>query len=92
MNQDVIYELLQDRMKCAPNVAAVIDEQRSLTRMELEQLIDTIAVKIPTEAGKAVLEQSFRFAVFPKQMITFNPMQYGELYHHNYYKEVQKLL
>ncbi|MDD3193357.1 MAG: tyrosine-type recombinase/integrase [Oscillospiraceae bacterium] len=24
----------------------------------------------------AVLQQSFRFAVFPKQMITFNPMQY----------------
>lgn len=52
MNQDVIYDLLQDRTKYAPNAVAVIDEQRSLTRMELEQLIDTIAVKIPSEAGR----------------------------------------
>lgn len=27
----------------------------------------------------AVLQQSFRFAVFPKQFITFNPMQYIKL-------------
>ena len=27
----------------------------------------------------AVLQQSFRFAVFPKQLITFNPMQYTKL-------------
>jgi hypothetical protein len=27
----------------------------------------------------AVLQQSFRFAVFPKQFITFNPMQYVKL-------------
>ena len=27
----------------------------------------------------AVLQQSFRFAVFPKQLITFNPMQYIKL-------------
>ena len=36
----------------------------------------------------AVLQQAFRFAVFPKQLITFNPMQYIKLkkqavgYHH----------
>ncbi len=27
----------------------------------------------------SVLQQSFRFAVFPKQLITFNPMQYIKL-------------
>ena len=27
----------------------------------------------------AVLQQSFRFAIFPKQLITFNPMQYIKL-------------
>ena len=27
----------------------------------------------------AVMQQSFRFAVFPKQYITFNPMQYIKL-------------
>ena len=27
----------------------------------------------------AVMQQSFRFAVFPKQFITFNPMQYIKL-------------
>ena len=52
MNQDVIYELLQDKLKCAPNATAVIDEQRSLTRIELKQLIDTIAAKIPSEADR----------------------------------------
>jgi len=30
-------------------------------------------------AFSAVLQQSFRFAVFPKQLITFNPMQYIKL-------------
>ena len=30
-------------------------------------------------AFSAVLQQSFRFAVFPKQYITFNPMQYIKL-------------
>ena len=29
----------------------------------------------------AVLQQSFRFAVFPKQFITFNPMQYVVMRH-----------
>jgi integrase len=29
----------------------------------------------------AVLQQSFRFAVFPKQFITFNPMQYIKMRH-----------
>ena len=37
MNQNVIYELLQDKIKCAPNATAVIDEQRSLTRIELTE-------------------------------------------------------
>lgn len=27
----------------------------------------------------AVLQNSFRFAVFPKRLITFNPMQYVKL-------------
>ncbi len=42
----------------------------------------------------AVLQQSFRFAVFPKQYITFNPMQYVVMRHkkdnmdRNFYREV----
>lgn len=52
MNQNVIYEILHDKTKSAPNVVAVFDENRSLTRTELECLIDTIAVKIPTEAHR----------------------------------------
>ncbi|MCM1496587.1 MAG: amino acid adenylation domain-containing protein [Bacteroides sp.] len=50
MNQSVIYEVLHDKMKAAPNNTAVFDGERTLTRMELEQLINTIAVKIPAEA------------------------------------------
>lgn len=52
MNQNVIYELLQDKIDHAPNAAAVFDEQRSLTRAELEQLINTIAVKIPPKTTR----------------------------------------
>lgn len=52
MNKNVIYEILHDKTKSAPNVVAVFDEDRSLTRTELECLIDTIAVKIPTEAHR----------------------------------------
>ena len=33
------------------------------------------------KAFSAVLQQSFRFAVFPKQYITFNPMQYVVMRH-----------
>ena len=32
-----------------------------------------------THSFSAVLQQSFRFAVFPKQLISFNPMQYIKL-------------
>lgn len=52
MNQNVIYELLQEKIKIAPNATAVFDEERRLTRIELEQLIDTIAVKIPSDADR----------------------------------------
>lgn len=52
MNQNVIYEILHDKIKAAPNNAAVFDEERSLTGMELERLIDTIAVRIPKNAHR----------------------------------------
>ncbi|MBD5545026.1 MAG: amino acid adenylation domain-containing protein [Lachnospiraceae bacterium] len=52
MNQNVIYEVLYDKMEAAPDSIAVFDEKRTLTRMELEQLINTIAVKIPPEAHR----------------------------------------
>lgn len=52
MNQNVIYEILHDKIKAAPNAAAVFDEERSLTGTELEHLIDTIAVKIPNDARR----------------------------------------
>lgn len=52
MNQNVIYEILHDKAKCAPNATAVFDEERSLTRIELEHLIDTITARIPAEAHR----------------------------------------
>lgn len=36
---------------------------------------------LPLGYISAVLQQSFRFAVFPKQYITFNPMQYVVMRH-----------
>ena len=52
MNQNVIYEILHDKIKSAPHAKAVFDEERNLTGTELERLIDTIAVKIPAEAHR----------------------------------------
>lgn len=52
MNQNVIYKILHDKMEAAPKNKAVFDEERTLTRMELEQLINTIAAKIPAEAHR----------------------------------------
>ncbi len=52
MNANVIYEILHDKTKAAPNALAMFDEERSLTREEFERLIDTIAVKIPAEARR----------------------------------------
>ena len=36
-------------------------------------------VKITSIPFSAVFQQAFQFAVFPKQLITFNPMQYIKL-------------
>lgn len=47
MNENVIYDLLKIKVKASPNATAVFDEERSLTRKELDNLIDTIAEKIP---------------------------------------------
>jgi len=52
MNNNVIYELLRNKTKDAPETIAVFDEERSLTRAGLEKLIDTIAAKIPVAAHK----------------------------------------
>lgn len=52
MNKNVIYELFHDKTKESLNATAVFDEERSLTRIELEQLIDTIASKIPSEVQR----------------------------------------
>lgn len=47
MNENVIYDLLKIKVKASPDATAVFDEERSLTRKELDNLIDTIAAKIP---------------------------------------------
>ena len=52
MNKNVIYGLFHDKTKEEPNAIAVFDEHRSLTRIELEQLIDTIASEIPLESQR----------------------------------------
>ena len=52
MNKDVIYELLHNKAVDMPDAVAVFDEERSLTRKELDRLIDTIAAKIPSEAQR----------------------------------------
>lgn len=52
MNRNVIYELLHDKIVAAPNAIAVFDEKRSLTRLELEQLINTIATRIPSHVHR----------------------------------------
>lgn len=52
MKRNVIYESLHDKMEASPNSIAVFDEERTLTRTELEQLINTIAVKIPAESHR----------------------------------------
>ena len=36
-------------------------------------------IRLTVPSFSAVMQQSFRFAVFPKQYITFNPMQYIKL-------------
>lgn len=60
MKQNVIYELLQNKIQEAPDAAAVFDEQRRLTGRELGALIDTIASKIPAQAHRVgiVMEHS----------------------------------
>ena len=52
MNENVIYELLHSKITESPDAVAVFDEEHHLTRNELEQLIDTIAVKIPKTAHR----------------------------------------
>ncbi len=52
MDQNVICELLHERAREAPDAVAVFDEERTLTRKGLEQLIDTIAASIPPSARR----------------------------------------
>nr|WP_314466204.1 amino acid adenylation domain-containing protein [uncultured Clostridium sp.] len=52
MNNQVIIDLLESKMKEQPDMVAVRDEDRSLTRVELGGLIDTIACQIPPEVEK----------------------------------------
>ena len=60
MEQNTIYELLQTKMNEAPDALAVFDENRRLTRAELNQLIDTIDSKLPPHVQKAgiIMEHS----------------------------------
>ena len=60
MNNNIIYDLLHEKTKDCPNAAAVFDENRTLTRIELEQMIDTIAAKIPANAKRVgiIMEHS----------------------------------
>ena len=52
MNKDVIYGLLHDKLIDMPDAVAVFDEERSLTRREFDRLIDTIAIRIPSEVHR----------------------------------------
>ena len=52
MDNNVIYELFKAKVNEAPNAAAIFDENRRLTRKELDMLIDTIAAKIPAAARR----------------------------------------
>ena len=52
MNRDVIYELFYEKVRQAPGALAVFDEDRGLSRAELDKLIDTIAAKIPVSARR----------------------------------------
>jgi integrase len=67
---------------------------KSITSGHLQQFMDLLAFGGTEEdfvskgysmdyirSFSAVLQQSFRFAVFPKQFITFNPMQYIKMRH-----------
>ncbi len=52
MDENVIYDLLRKRADESPDAVAAFDENRALTRGELERLIDTIAAKIPDDAKR----------------------------------------
>ena len=52
MNKNVIYELFKETVKESPNAVSVFDEERCLTRKELDKLADTIAAKIPETAHR----------------------------------------
>ncbi len=52
MNQNVIYELLHNRISKNPDAVVLFDERRTLKGTELERLIDTIGVLIPDSAHK----------------------------------------
>ena len=52
MNKNVIYELFKETVKESPNAVSVFDEERCLTRKELDKLADTIAAKIPETARR----------------------------------------
>lgn len=47
----------------------------------IEDFVSKGYSKYYVKSFSAVLQQSFRFAVFPKQYITFNPMQYVVMRH-----------
>ncbi len=52
MEQNVIYEILRDKIAEAPDAVALLDGERSLTRAEFGRLIDTVAAKIPAGARR----------------------------------------
>lgn len=55
MDNNVIYELFKAKVNEAPNAAAVFDENRRLTRKELDMLIDTIAARIPAASRVGII-------------------------------------
>ncbi len=60
MNKDVIYELFHEKVKQSPNALAISDEDRDISRNELDTLINTIASKIPQSSHRVgiIMEHS----------------------------------
>ena len=57
------------------------DCQTLFLKVDVEDFVSKGYSKNYVRSFSAVLQQSFRFAVFPKQYITFNPMQYVVMRH-----------
>ena len=60
MNTNVIYELFHEKVGQVPDALAVFDEERHLSRAELDALINTIAAKIPESSHRVgiIMEHS----------------------------------